>query len=343
MWLDDPWAVDPAAFAGCHDARSRLDFLIHYAVLAPSGHNTQPWLFHLRGADMLELRADRTRALPVVDPADRALTIACGAALANLRCAAEALGEALAVECLPDPADPDLMARIRALGPCQPAAGSAPLLRAMTARRTSRFPYAAEPVPALLRDAAIEAAERTGQARLHWVDDARLRHELALLVSEGDRMQMADRAFRHELAAWMRARRGPRRDGLSGAAFGMPDLTTFAAAMVIRTFDMGAGQAARDMALAEGSPALAVVATPGDSPQDWIAAGEALERTLLAITARGFTASYLNQPIEVPALRPRVAAAVGAEVPQLLLRIGRGPKPVPAARRPLREVVREVG
>lgn len=345
MWSDDPWAVDPAAFRDCGDTAARLRFLVTYAVLAPSGHNTQPWLFCLRGEAVLELRADRTRALPVVDPADRALTIGCGAALANFRCAAEALGEGLEVEVLPDPADPDLLARIIALGPRPPMTGSARMLRAMTARRTSRFAYAPDPVPDLVRSEAIAAATREGDVRLHWVEQPERRHALALLVSEGDRIQMADTAFRHELAAWMRWRHAVSRDGMSGAAFGMPDLLTPAAALVVRTFDMGAGQAAKDQALAEGSPVLAVLATPGDSPRDWMAAGEALQRALLAITAGGFTASFLNQPVEVPSLRSRLAAELGAPaevgVPQILMRIGRGPKPVPAVRRPVRDVLRE--
>jgi hypothetical protein len=37
--------------------------------------------------DTVELYADRTQALAVVDPEDRALTISCGAALPNLRVA----------------------------------------------------------------------------------------------------------------------------------------------------------------------------------------------------------------------------------------------------------------
>jgi nitroreductase len=343
MWSEDPWAVDPAAFADCADSLARLRFLVTYAVLAPSAHNTQPWIFRLHRDATLELRADRMRALPVVDPQDRALTIACGAALANLRCAAEALGEGLQVETLPDPADPDLLARIRALGPVAPAITRVKLLRGMTARRTSRFAYEPETVPDLLRDAIVEAAEQAGDARLHWIADLAHRHAIALLISEADRIQMADPAFRHELAAWMRSRHGVTRDGMSGAAFGMPDLATAAAALVVRSFDMGAGIAARDLALAEGSPVLAVLATPGESVRDWLAGGEALQRALLAVTAAGLTASFMNQPIEVPGLRPRLAAEAGAAVPQILLRIGRGPKPVPATRRPVREVLREAG
>ncbi len=64
--------------------RSTLRSLLKYAVLAPSGHNTQPWLFRPTEKDDLYLIADRTRALPVVDPHDRELIISCGAALDHL-------------------------------------------------------------------------------------------------------------------------------------------------------------------------------------------------------------------------------------------------------------------
>jgi nitroreductase len=342
MSSDDPWAVDPAAFRACDTPAARLRFLLTYAVLAPSSHNTQPWRFHLREGARLELRADRTRALPVVDPEERALIISCGAALANLRAAGAALGEALEVATMPDPADRELLAVIHAGGPCAPAPGSARLLRAMTARRSSRFAYSPDPVPAPLRAEIIAAAEAEGTARLHWVEDFSTRHAIALLVAEGDHLQMADPAFRHELAMWLRASHRASRDGVSGAAFGLPDMLSFALALAIRTFDLGGSQAAKDLALAEGSPVLAVIATPGETQADWLAAGEALQRVLLAVTAGGFTASFMNQPIEVPALRGKLAEAVGAKgLPQLLIRIGRGPKPVPAMRRPVRDVLRE--
>src|SRR5687767_3698769 len=75
-------------------ARDVLRDAVRSAVRAPSSHNTQPWLFRLRGDDVLELYADRSRALPVVDPRDRELTISCGAALFHVRAALRAAGHA---------------------------------------------------------------------------------------------------------------------------------------------------------------------------------------------------------------------------------------------------------
>ena len=91
--LSDPWEVFEADFPKTRDAGEKLRFLLNYAVLAPSGHNTQPWLFKVRNSEV-ELYTDRTRGLPVVDPEDRALVISCGAALFNLRAAVRHFGYA---------------------------------------------------------------------------------------------------------------------------------------------------------------------------------------------------------------------------------------------------------
>jgi nitroreductase len=54
----DPWSIRPESFAGLNDPQARLRFLMGYAILAPSSHNTQPWLFRLHGT-RLDLLADR--------------------------------------------------------------------------------------------------------------------------------------------------------------------------------------------------------------------------------------------------------------------------------------------
>jgi hypothetical protein len=60
--------------------------VLQAAGLAPSVHNTQPWRFRVT-PDVIELHADPTRRLPVADPEDVELRLACGAALFNLRLA----------------------------------------------------------------------------------------------------------------------------------------------------------------------------------------------------------------------------------------------------------------
>jgi nitroreductase len=83
-------ALDTERPAGRRSLSPRVvTSLLAAAVAAPSQHNTQPWRFRVpRYAHVIELYAEPARALPHSDPAGRAIHIACGAALLNLRLAA---------------------------------------------------------------------------------------------------------------------------------------------------------------------------------------------------------------------------------------------------------------
>ena len=80
----DTWNVSADDFPVDGTSEEKLWFLVRYAILAPSTHNTQPWRFRIHG-NVVELYADFTRALPVIDPEDRELIMSCGAALLHLR------------------------------------------------------------------------------------------------------------------------------------------------------------------------------------------------------------------------------------------------------------------
>jgi nitroreductase len=316
----EAWAVEPTSYPLGGPVPDQLRAAVGWAVLAPSSHNSQPWLFDVRenGVDVV---ADRSRALPVVDPDDRELIISVGAGVATLAVVIRRFGHDAAVAWWPDHDDVDLVARVTLGAEFEPSAADLQRFAAVTRRCTNRGPYVDQPVPnGLLERLALDAAAEG--AHIEWVEGPD-RHGVADLVAEGDLMQMHDRMFRRELAAWTTANRSKRLDGIRGYTVGVHDLASNFGPLAIRTFDLGRGQAARDAALAEGCPALAVIDTPGDSPQDWAAAGAALVAVLLRLTGDGYAASFLNQPIEVPGLRERVAEEFGAAgVPQLLLRIG---------------------
>ncbi len=308
-----------------------IPHLLAQAVLAPSSHNTQPWLFTATDASIL-LHADRTRALPVNDPYDRELTISCAAALFNLRAAAAHRGVPLAIQLFPDPHDPDCLAQATPTELFNPE--EALLALAIEHRRTYRHRFTPQPVPDPIL-AELLAAARAEGAVLSPVFTEINRHAVAALIAEGDALQWANPSWRRELAAWMHPRR-------SGDGLTVPGLVAPIAQLVVRTFDMGGGVAAKDRELADGSPVLAVLSTPADEPADWMAAGQALERVLLLAAHHGLQASYLNQPNEVPTLRTQLQELIRAGFPQIILRLGYPTHDLaPSPRRPLPAVVAE--
>lgn len=304
--------------------------LIEAAASAPSSHNTQPWLFRVHD-DVIELWADRTRALSVNDPFDRELTISCGAALFNLRAAAAAQAAPTTVS-YPE-AREDLLATVR-LGAGALETSVASLAEQIGVRFTTRDAFESDALPSGLVESLHEAVAAEG-ARLHVLegDD---RAFAAELIAEGDRAQFANPNWRRELASWMHPRRAD--DGLAMSPWVAP-----ISRLVVRNFDIGSKVGRDDEELAVDAPALVMISTANDDPMSWLRAGQALQRALLFASAEGVQAGYLNQPCQLEDLRARLASAVCPErFPQVLFRLGSAAQPSHRApRRAVDEVVIE--
>jgi hypothetical protein len=142
--VDDPWT-------------SGRDLIVAAAGHAPSAMNTRPWRLRSRGRGF-DLLLDEVNASRRGSEAGRQATIACGAALFNLRLATMRLGYEPVVTI---PAGGDLLARIEpgARRPLDPVESD--LFDAVDRRRTRRRPFERTFVPAALRGllAATVAAE----------------------------------------------------------------------------------------------------------------------------------------------------------------------------------------
>jgi iron-sulfur cluster repair protein YtfE (RIC family) len=333
----EPLDLERKEFPFTGSAAAKLAFLLRYAVLAPSSHNSQPWLYRLEGDSVL-LLADRSRALPVADVDDRELEISCGAALFHLELAIRHHGFEPTVELVPDPADRDLLARVTLGAERQPSHEDRLLFWAIAKRHTNRYPFADTAVPPELLRELVEAAVQEGGWLSLLVRDVE-RESLAELVRDADLRQLADAAFRRELVAWIRNDREAK-DGMPAKALGIPRLLTPVGARAIRSFGMGRSAVAHDRKLLDASPVLAVLGTDDDSTACRLDAGRALARVLLRATQDEVSASFLNQPVELEDLRPKVAAlADHAGVAQLVLRFGYGPQTYPTPRRPVGDVL----
>jgi len=333
------WNIDSSAFPASGSAIDKARFAVRYAILAPSSHNTQPWRFIINGDELL-LCADRTRSLPNIDPFDRELIISCGAALLNLRVAFAHFGVPVEIRTFPQSSDPDIVARIAFPDSGPKLNDLAKLFDAITKRATNRGPFIDEDVPKSIIELLKSAAMLEG-VDIEFARTAKEREHIAALIAEADRRQFDDPRFRRELASWIHPSRS--NDGMPAASQGLGTLTDAATpivAMAIRTFDLGNGVAAAHKQLANGSPLLVVLSTPMDNNELWLAVGLGLQRMLLVAAKEGYYTSYLNQPIEVPDLRVRLANELSiVGYPQLVLRVGRGFPVSHSPRRPMSDVL----
>jgi hypothetical protein len=334
----EPWRIDPDGFPADGYSSDQLAFLLGYAILAPSLHNTQPWLFRVNAMDV-ELFLDRRRLLPVADPDGRQAIMSCGAVLCNLCIAAEYFGHTFKIETLPDPSNPQFMFRFHLGLQGETSGEDITLFHAISQRHTHRQPFHDTPVPTELTDEWTLMAQACG-AWLVPCQDAASHQNLATLITEGDQRHWADKHYRAELAQWIRSKPSEHGDGLPPGVAGVGPNLAFASSFLVRTFNRGEGMAAGDREIVLHSPVLAVLGTDTDDPAAWIKAGQALQHVLLAACSEDVWGSFLSHITAIPDLRGRLAEAIGVSgYPQVLLRLGYGSAPCPTPRRPVRQLL----
>jgi nitroreductase len=286
------------------------------ALLAPSVHNTQPWVLVLH-RDRVDVRADRSRQLPTADPRGRELVQSLGAAVFNVRVTLAALGWAADVDRFPRPDDPDLVAGVRPL-PTTPEPGLAELAAVVRERRTVRRRFTVEQVPRELLDrmAAIAAAE---EVELTPVLSNEHRALVARLTHEADGVQRADPAHLAELSRW---------------AAGPPE-NRVRQGRELHPRDVDPQVVDRRLTGIPPDPdeVSVLLATRSDDPLAWLRSGEALEHLLLELTRVGWAASPMTQAVEVPRTRTLLRSLAPDSSPQVLLHFGHpagtaaGPRP----------------
>ena len=276
--------------------------LIRFATLAPNSHNTQAWRF-AAAPGRITIHPDFTRRTPVVDPDDHHLFASLGCAAENLALAAAARG----------------MAGEMAFG--QPGKSipfthgpSAPrpslLFDAIVHRQSTRADDDGRSVSAADLATLQAASDIPGVDTIIVTDRPRI-DRIRDLVIAGNSAQLADPAFMRELKSWLRF--SPRYaletgDGLYAAASGNPKLPQW---LGQRAFDMFfTAKSENDKYARQLNSSAGVVVFSGqrEDREHWVQAGRACQRFALQATALGLKHAFINQPVEVLALRPELAS-----------------------------------
>src|SRR3989344_5304350 len=89
--MNDPRYVHKEDFFSLQKPKEKIKFLLNYAILAPSTHNSQPWLFKIDNSSC-KIFYDPRKAIKEADPVERDLYISFGCLIENLVIAAKYFG-----------------------------------------------------------------------------------------------------------------------------------------------------------------------------------------------------------------------------------------------------------
>jgi nitroreductase len=325
---------DPDDYPADEPIEARARYLLGYAVLAPSSHNSQPWAFAVDG-DEVRVYADESRALSVADPDGRELDLSVGCAVENLVVAAERFGLGTKVAYVDDSGgdaeDDRRHVATVTLDPEAPPTDPEPALcDAVLTRRTNHRPFEDRGVPTAVRERLADCV-RGPDVGLAFVDDAESRAAVAELQVRADDRQFENRAYRAELAEW-----------IGSGALGANWLTARVGEAAVRHLNLGDREGRKNSRLVESAPLLAVVTGARDDRRTRLDAGRTFERVALAAEDAGLAVHPLSQILEVAPLATELAARLDVDDhPLHLFRVGYAEADERVTpRRPVAEVLR---
>jgi len=317
------------------DIADRRD-LIRYATLAANNHNAQPWKFRI-GAGAVDVLPDLSRRTPVVDPDDHHLFCTLGCATENLILAAAARGLAGTATFMTG-GEGGVQVSLETAAP-----GESAEFKAIPQRGVSRAVYDGKPVPASTVDALAAAGQSEAVDVVVITDPARVETILALVV-EGNDAQFNDPAFMAELKSWIRF--NPTQaietgDGLFSGASGNPSTPAWLGRLMFGFVATPKSEADRAMAQIRSSAGVIVFVGREADPAHWVECGRSYQRFALRATTLGIRHAFINQAVEVPSVRERLAAELGmaGRRPDLIVRFGTGPAMPKSLRRPVASVL----
>lgn len=295
--------------------------IIRFSSLAPSGHNTQPWLFVIDN-DVVKIQPDFSRCLPIADPDNRELFISLGCAVENFVIAAEAAGFGCDVEIFPEGGLPDCisikLSKINKIAVSD-------LFKAIPLRHTNRSEYFSQIIPTEdLR--FIEGIGLQPKIHANYITDKGKFAKFIDLVKSANEIQMNSGAYMRELISWIRFsddEAAEFMDGLTSRAMGIAPVPGWIGRFYMKVASGPKSQSREDEKKIKSSSGLGFIYSETDDKYAWIETGRSFERLALTLTGKNLKNALVNAPIQVKKLRKEISTISGVQgFAQLGLRIG---------------------
>lgn len=146
--------------------RETIQKILQAGAQAPSGSNSQPWEFEVKG-NRISVAGFPEKDHPILNFRNRGTWVAHGALLENMIVAGRALGVSADISLFPDKGNPRLVAAVELAAAPRIAE---PAYEAIGKRATNRKPYARDPLPPAARDELVANGAPIGGAEMRYTE-----------------------------------------------------------------------------------------------------------------------------------------------------------------------------
>lgn len=327
----EAWKINENDYPTRGAFSDKAKFILRYALLAPSGHNSQPWKFKI-SENKIVILPDYGRGRSVVDSEHRELFISIGAVSKILAICANYFGLSFERKIIKNRVE-----FVFSEGTTNKK--DLDLFKAITKRRTYREVFLKKPIDPETSEKLknIEGDDVTIKL-INSEDQIKI---MSVLVKKADIVWYKSRALIEELEEWMRDDLELSKDGLPTGMINMYKIAAETKYLFSKDSKIAKEKANKDEDIAKNTPLFLVLSTKNNETEDWIKAGEIYGEIILTAQQLGLASGVLGSITELTGIKKELTRQfkIDGHV-QLVLSLGYPKVKVPVTpRRPLDEML----
>jgi nitroreductase len=312
------WEINPQEFFECVTDEERIRFLLRFALLAPSSHNSQPWQFRIESKKAFSINRDDSRALHYSDQKNRQLYISLGCAIQAVRIACDHYGLLVKISYTDTGAKMDIADLEK-----DDTKADSHVFEALHSRSVNRQPYESTVFPP--SELVTNIQTMFPSLSIVLVSDQKQKEKIANIVLEGIDLAMSNPQFRKELAQYLIPTSSTQSVGMPGNTLGIPFFMSYIAPMLMKLININKAEEGKNKTLLYAhTPAFIIITSHVDNKVAWMEAGRAYMQFALSAHVAGFTTHPMAAPIEAGDCPKQLSAILKTgDHPLFLLRVGK--------------------
>lgn len=314
----NPWNIKKEGFPQNGSLQDKIKFVLSYAILAPSTHNSQPWLINI-GYNSCRIYYDKKLNILEADPRGRDLYISMGCFVENLVIAASFFGIFKDLRIM---LDDNFIAEVYFQEKGDRNMDLSYLVDIIPRRVNARGLFNSEKLPESI-PAEMMSLKKDGRIRTDFIINKEKIGQLAVLTVEGLRYAYKRPTFRKEMSGWMQNSLSGKKTGLPGYSLRMPFILSFFIPTLIRFFDIGPLLAKLNYRSMVSAPFVCIFSSEESDPSIWFETGRMAQRFMLHLNSKDIRTSIFVASIEMGDIYKKVQEVVGISLtPQFLFCAG---------------------
>jgi nitroreductase len=279
------------------DIEQDIREILSYAVWAPSGDNSQPWKFKLKGS-LLEVYNLPDKDLPFFNFEQRGSLAAHGALLENIKIASGHFGLNLEIKTFPESAEPNLIARVEFT---QTEKNEHPLFGVIKERHTNRKAYKKIPLTPEQRESILSVQKDFPNCKIILAEDEEQRRMIGKASAEMERIVLNDEKlhgpfFSH--VVWTEEEERRVKTGLYAKSMELPGpkglifklASKWSRMKYLAKLGLPNLIAADNSKAYAASAAFVAIVFPTNTPRDFFETGRVMQNIWLRATSLGLSA-----------------------------------------------------